>query len=34
LLSLARLLNESGRNDDAVARYRQLLEVKQRSGNE
>jgi tetratricopeptide (TPR) repeat protein len=34
LLALARLLNESGRNDQAVARYRQLLEVKQRSGNQ
>ena len=34
LLSLARLLNETGRNDEAVARYRQLLEIKQRSGNE
>ena len=32
LLSLARLLNESGRTDEAVARYRQLLAA--RSGAE
>ena len=30
LLSLARLLNENGRNADAIARYRQLLSLKQR----
>ena len=34
LLSLARLLNETGRNGEAIVRYRQLLEVKQRSGYE
>ena len=34
LLSLARLLNETGRNDAAVERYRQLLAVKQRNGIE
>jgi Flp pilus assembly protein TadD len=34
LLSLARLLNETGRNAEAVVRYRQLLDLKQRSGME
>jgi tetratricopeptide (TPR) repeat protein len=34
LLSLARLLNETGRNAEAVVRYRQLLDLKQRSGKE
>jgi Flp pilus assembly protein TadD len=34
LLSLARLLNETGRNAAAVARYQQLLNLKQRSGME
>jgi tetratricopeptide (TPR) repeat protein len=34
LLWLARLLNETGRNDEAIARYRQLLAAQQRSGNE
>ena len=34
LLSLARLLNENGRNADAVARYRQLLFIKQRTTGE
>src|SRR5688500_7144784 len=34
LLSVARLLNETGRNSEAIVRYRQLLEVKQRSGNQ
>ena len=34
LLSLARLLNESGRNADAVSRYRQLLAVMEREGSE
>ncbi len=34
LLSLARLLNETGRNEAAIERYRQLLAAKQRNGNE
>ena|SRR5688572_6287056 len=34
LLELARLLNETGRNDAAVARYRQLLVLKQRNAEE
>jgi tetratricopeptide (TPR) repeat protein len=34
LLSLARLLNETGRNADAIERYRQLLAAKERSGNQ
>jgi hypothetical protein len=32
LLSLARLLNETGRNDEAVTRYRELLALMERSG--
>lgn len=31
LLSLARLLSEEGRNDDAIRRYRQILALRQRS---
>jgi Flp pilus assembly protein TadD len=31
LLTLARLLNENGRNNDAIVRYRQLLAIKQRN---
>lgn len=34
LLWLARLLNETGRNADAITRYRQLLAAQQRSGSE
>jgi thioredoxin-like negative regulator of GroEL len=34
LLWLARLLNETGRNADAITRYRQLLDAKQRAGSE
>lgn len=34
LLELARLLNETGRNADAVVRYRQLLVLKQRNAEE
>jgi tetratricopeptide (TPR) repeat protein len=34
LLWLARLLNETGRNEEAIMRYRQVLEAKQRSGSE
>jgi tetratricopeptide (TPR) repeat protein len=34
LLWLARLLNETGRHDDAIARYRQLLAAKQGSERE
>ena len=34
LLALARLLNETGRNADAVVRYRQLLSIKQRNAEE
>ena len=34
LLSLARLLNETGRNADAVTRYRQLLAAMERAGGE
>jgi tetratricopeptide (TPR) repeat protein len=34
LLSLARLLNEAGRNADAITRYRQLLAIKQSRGTE
>jgi tetratricopeptide (TPR) repeat protein len=32
LLSLARLLNETGRNEDAITRYRELLALMERSG--
>jgi tetratricopeptide (TPR) repeat protein len=32
LLSLARLLNETGRNADAIARYRELLTLMDRAG--
>jgi hypothetical protein len=32
LLSLARLLNETGRNADAISRYRELLVLMERSG--
>lgn len=34
LLWLARLLNEAGRADEAIARYRQVLAAKQGSGNQ
>ena len=34
LLALARLLNETGRNADAITRYRELLAVMDRSGGE
>lgn len=34
LLWLARLLNETGRSDDAITRYRQLLAAQQRSRSE
>lgn len=34
LLSLARLLNETGRNADAITRYRQLLAVVEGAGSE
>ena len=34
LLSLARLLNETGRNADAITRYRQLLATVERTGSE
>ena len=34
LLSLARLLNETGRNADAIERYRQLLAAKERNGSQ
>ncbi len=34
LLSLARLLNEAGRDSDAIARYRQLLAIKQSRGTD
>jgi Flp pilus assembly protein TadD len=30
LLSLARLLNEAGRSDDAIKRYRQILALRSR----
>jgi len=34
VLSLARLLNESGRTDEAIARYRQLLSARSAGGAE
>jgi|SRR5690349_1382949 len=34
VLSLARLLNESGRTDEAIARYRQLLAMRRGAGAE
>lgn len=34
LLTLARLLNETGRNADAITRYRELLALMDRSGGE
>ena len=34
LLWLARLLNETGRSDDAIIRYRQMLAAQQRSGSQ
>jgi tetratricopeptide (TPR) repeat protein len=34
LLSLARLLNETGHNEDAIRRYRELLALLERSGGE
>lgn len=34
LLSLARLLNETGRNADSIMRYRELLALMERSGGE
>jgi Tfp pilus assembly protein PilF len=34
LLSLARLLNQVGRDEDAIVRYRQLLVVMERAGGE